>query len=775
ATSCDGNFLLQGPNGSFTSSVSGNYSSSTSCRWILRAEPGLSIRVDFLFFETEERRDFLRLFEGVGANRRLIADLSGSTPPGRVWLLSDQSSAEFVSDDLGEGRGFRATFNTENLTDLSNEQMLSCTFEDGWCFWRRDPDQDQDWIRTRGDQFPTGTGPSEDHTTGTSAGFYVSTPTSPGSWLKTFRILSVPLRPSSGASCLSFWYHMFGADVFFLRVLLLRPDLPDLLLLQRHGDYGDFWYQGQVQLHNYSHTQVVFEAQKNGGRLNDIALDDITFTSQPCGPAPPEPTNVPPPTTPAPLPADCGGPFDLHDNGTFSSPNYPDYYGNKANCLWRLHTDAGKNLQLHFLDLDLETFYDTLEIRDGPEPNSTLLGVFTGTRGPTHDLFSSTNQMSLIFLTDSSTSGRGFKANFSSGVNLGSPDPCPVGQFQCVSGLCVSADSECDGHMDCPDGSDEAQCVFLDSERLQFQVTSANFSVCSSSWSQPLSNFTCRYLGYRSGLWSPVASRPEDSPFVSVSVSNETIQTDILEKCENVVSLNCSNLRESNTRKTFFIKIKESQKSRIHFFVLCVSGGGRIVGGVDAAKGAWPWIVSLWWSGRHVCGGTLIGEDWVLTAAHCVYGKNMHVERWQAVLGLSAQSQPSSPEVQSRPIKRIIIHPLYDRRIKRADITLMQLQEPVSFSDYVQPVCLAELDPPPGTLCSIAGWGRLSSGGSLPDVLQEAQVPLVPQTLCQEQLPQYNISDLMLCAGREEGGTDTCQGDSGGPLMILQNGHWTQI
>lgn len=115
-------------------------------------------------------------------------------------------------------------------------------------------------------------------------------------------------------------YHMFGEDVRRLHVLLLQAAVS--LVFQKEGNYGDSWNYGQVTLNLTTDTtvggadvrstdrccsdaecvlccgQVVFEALKRGGIMNDIALDDIALTPGPCGPDPPEPTNVPPPTAP---------------------------------------------------------------------------------------------------------------------------------------------------------------------------------------------------------------------------------------------------------------------------------------------------------------------------------------------------------------------------------------------------------------------------------------------------------------------------------------------
>ncbi|TDH05329.1 hypothetical protein EPR50_G00143800 [Perca flavescens] len=648
ATACDGQFVLSGPSGFFsTSDVSETYNSSSFCRWILRVERGLSVQINFLRFETEENIDTLKLYEGVGADKLLTAELSGSTPPGTMWLLTDQSTVEFISDDVNNLSGFTASYSAANLSQLSNEQKLTCTFEQGMCFWRQQYDDDGDWIRTRGATFPPLSGPSGDHTLNDSSGFYIVTPLSPGQWLKSFRIYSLPLTPPTPpAACLSFWYHMLGEDIYRLRVLLSQPDVT--VLFQRDGNYGDRWNYGQVTLNLTTESTVVFEALKKGGMRNDIALDDITLTSDPCGPAPPEPTNVPPPTTPPPIPADCGGPFDLWEpNSTFSSPNYPQSYGNEAKCLWTLHAAEGQNLQLHFLDFDVEATYDVVEVRDGAGPHSNLLAA------------------------------------------------CAVGQFQCQTGSCIHGNDQCDGNADCPDASDEAYC----------------------GQGKPL---FCR-LGHKTHRLHPSTSPTE--------------------RCRPA------------------------------------SGDIRVVGGANAEKGAWPWIVSLQWRGRQVCGASLIGQDWLLTAAHCVYGKNVHLQWWEALLGLHAQSNSGAADVQTRRVDRIVIHPQYNRQTKQADIAMMHLQQPISFTEVVQPVCLPAdgQDFTAGTRCWIAGWGRTEEQGSLLDVLQEAELPLLSQSECEDQLPEYSITASMVCAGLPEGGVDACQGDSGGPLVCLEDGYWTLI
>ncbi|KFV68416.1 Enteropeptidase, partial [Dryobates pubescens] len=190
----------------------------------------------------------------------------------------------------------------------------------------------------------------------------------------------------------------------------------------------------------------------------------------------------------------------------------------------------------------------------------------------------------------------------------------------------------------------------------------------------------------------------------------------------------------------------------------------RIIGGSDARREAWPWIVSLHFNSRPVCGASLVSDEWLVTAAHCVYGRQLKPSQWKAVLGLYDQSDVTSAVVQN--IDQIVINPHYMKRTKDSDIALMHLESKVQYTDYIQPICLPEKNQQflPGMNCSIAGWGSILNEGPTSNILQEAEVPLISNEKCQQWMPEYSITENMICAGYDLGGIDSCQGDSGGPL-----------
>lgn len=214
-----------------------------------------------------------------------------------------------------------------------------------------------------------------------------------------------------------------------------------------------------------------------------------------------------------------------------------------------------------------------------------------------------------------------------------------------------------------------------------------------------------------------------------------------------------------------------------------------IVGGKDADTNEWPWQVRLFRNkndGHGFCGGSLIGRQWVLSAAHCLDDKD------KVVVGYGSNKIGGLKRIASA---KVIVHKGFNPETMVNDIALIKLAKPVKFGSSATSIDIGSNDfykTLVGTKAWVTGWGYLFDLALFQEKYPDADIPwddLVPAKLQEVDITVQNLSvcqanyggtipDGQLCAGYKRGGKDSCQGDSGGPLVAPDPNNqkgWVQV
>lgn len=221
------------------------------------------------------------------------------------------------------------------------------------------------------------------------------------------------------------------------------------------------------------------------------------------------------------------------------------------------------------------------------------------------------------------------------------------------------------------------------------------------------------------------------------------------------------------------IKVRSDAGDGDHFFRFFTGTRSlqtKITGGSDALISEFPWQVFLT-AGDQVCGGSIISDIWIVTAAHCVLtssGATVSPSQVTAIAGATNPYNPSEGELYEA--LQVIVHEAYNDNTNENDIALVRLRNPVDNAPArpikmvtSQDVSYGATDP--GVMTWVTGWGLSSlSPEVFPSTLQKVQLPII--TIAQASIVWNNIPPNVIMAGYRNGNRDACSGDSGGPMVV---------
>ncbi|KAF7710120.1 ovochymase-2 [Silurus meridionalis] len=475
----------------------------------------------------------------------------------------------------------------------------------------------------------------------------------------------------------------------------------------------------------------------------------------------------------------CGGLKDQTGTaGVLASMNHPQSYKNDVKCHWNIRVPAGKRVHLHFESFSLEEsqlcLSDSVSISD----QLSSMGTYCSTYPPS-DMVSASDMLTIRFSSNNRVVDTGFSATWKA-INPTDNNIGCGGEFTSQQGELVSPN---------------------------WPNNYPNQTVCTWSISSPSAKslhiiFTHFELQAVNILGKCVdfvevfdAAGKSQGQFCGYSPPKLTVAGDKV-----TVRFRTNEARQEKgfhgywtTDPSVFPTLPPLPPNpwddvKIVWPAVCgtpavapVTPVMRVVNGIEAKPHSWPWQVSMqakqlsFLPFQHVCGGSLIHEEWVLTAAHC-FTKLSAPTSWQMCFGKHhMNSSIDGPTEMCIPVVAIISHkdfvyPQIDDLSN--DIALVRLAKPVSMTREISPVCLPKPESllPTGHFCYVTGWGD-EKGSIIPVVakkLNQAPLPIVSYETCSKISYWWDsVRPSMVCAGYESPDElkSACQGDSGGPFV----------